>query len=341
MLAREAQSLCPQATILHADPLAYANEQSRMFRALSHICPTLQRGPVGRINLDLRGLGKHYPSPEALGKALLERVDPEMEPRLGIATSMFAAYIASRWSKPGTVRVVDAPLLSHMLERFPVEHLPLEQSTLQRMERLGLRRLADISRLPLTALVAQFGADGTRMWHLAHGEDPEPFVSEPVVEPVVEILQLPTPTVLEQDLQVALRIVAGRLLARPELRGHALRRLRMDLRLEHGSVVGRTVLVKDGTRDVQRLVTLLHSQLGSLSLDAPVIAIHLEVLAVGEQVPDQLGLGEAAYRSKARLRGAVTELTQRYATVPLYQVVEVNQWARLPEHRWTLVSYMP
>ena len=341
MLAREAQSLCPQVTILHADPLAYANEQSRMFHALSHVCPTLQRGPAGRINLDLRGLERHYSSSEALGEALLARIDPALEPRLGIATSMFAAFVAARRSPAGAVRVVDPSLLSRMLERFPVDLLPLEPVTLRRMERLGLRRLGDIARLPLTALVAQFGADGKRAWQLARGEDPDPFVPEPVSEPVVEILRLPAPTALEHDLAVALRIAAGRLLARPELRGHAVRHLRMDLRLEHGSAVGRTVLVKGGTRDVQRLVALLRSQLGSLSLEAAVTAIQLEVLALGEQAPQQLGLGEEASRSKSRLRGAVAELSQRYAASPLYQVVEVNRWARLPEHRWALAVYEP
>lgn len=341
MLAREAQSLCPQVTILNADPLAYSNEQSRMFRELSHVCPTLQRGSTGRINLDLRGLERHYPSPEALGEALLARVDPALEPRVGIATSMFAAYVAARRSQPGMVRVVDAALLDRMLQRFPVEHLPLEQPTLQRMERLGLRRLGDIARLPMTSLVAQFGPDGKRAWQLSRGEDPDPFVPEPVSEPIVEVLQLPAPTALEGDLAVALRIIAGRLLAKPELRGHAVRHLRMDLKLEHGSAVGRTVLVKGGTRDVQRLVALLRSQLGSLSLDSAVTAIQLEVLALGEQSPQQLGLGEEVNRSKSRLRGAVDELSHRYSRSPLYQVVEVNRWARLPEHRWALAVYEP
>ena len=341
MLAREAQSLCPQVTILPADPLACAAEHSLLFHSLSHVCPTLQRGPVGRINLDLRGLERHYRSSDELGQALLGRIDSTLEPRLGMATSMFAAFVAARRSRPGVVRVVDPAQLARMLERCPVEYLPLEASTLRRMERLGLRRLGDIARLPMTALVAQFGADGKRAWQLSRGEDPDPFVAEPVLEPVIEILQLPAPTALEHDLAVALRIVAGRLLARPELRGHAVRNLRLDLRLEHGSATGRLFLVKDGTRDVQRLVALMRSQLGGLSLDAAVTAIQLEVLAVGEQAPQQLALGEEASRSKSRLRGAVDELSQRYAASPLYQVVEVNRWARLPEHRWALAVYEP
>jgi hypothetical protein len=43
------------------------------------------------------------------------------------------------------------------LERCPIELLPLPVVTLRRMERLGLARLGDIGRLPLTARRDQSG----------------------------------------------------------------------------------------------------------------------------------------------------------------------------------------
>jgi nucleotidyltransferase/DNA polymerase involved in DNA repair len=341
MLAREAQSLAPQLVVLPADPLAYAQAHAELLHALYQRCPTLQSGPLGCIYLDLRGLERHYAGPEALGTALLEGVDATLGPRMGIASGKFAAYLAGRRARPGMVRVLDGEALERLLARCPVELLPIEPATLRRLEQLGLQRLGDLARLPLTAVLAQFGAEGQRAWQLARGEDPDPFVVEPVLEPIIELLRLPAPTSLEGDLAVALRIVIGRLLARAELRGRALRRLRLDLRLESGSSTGRAVLVKDGTRDVRRLTTLLRSQLGALPLDAPVAALQLEALAFGEQAPQQTMLGDELRRPVNRLRGAVAELAQRYGASPLYQVVEVNRWARLPEHRWALATYEP
>ena len=55
----------------------------------------------------------------------------------------------------------------------------------------------------------------------------------------------------------------------------------------------------------------------------------------------ELPLGGEPHRPVSRLRGAVAELAQRYGTSPLYQIVEVNRWARLPEHRWALATYEP
>lgn len=341
LLAREAQSLAPQAVVLPADPLAYAQAHAELLHALYRRCPTLQSGPPGCIYLDLRGLERHYAGPEELGAALLSCVDPTLEPRLGIAPGKFAAYLVGRRTRPGRVRCVEGEALDRLLGRCSIELLPLAPATLRRMEQLGLQRLGDLARLPLTAVLAQFGAEGQRAWQLARGEDPEPFVAEPVVEPVIELLRLPAPTSLEGDLAVALRIVTGRLLARAELRGRALRRLRLDLRLESGSAVGRTVLVKDGTRDVRRLTALLRTQLGAPALDAPVVAMQLEALVFGEQAPQQAVLGAEPRRPANRLRGAIAELAQRYGTSPLYQVVEVNRWARLPEHRWALALYEP
>ncbi len=341
LLAREAQNLCPQLLVLPDDPLAAASLHHTLIQSLYHLCPTLRRGGPGSIHLDLRGLDRHYPSTQALGNALLACVDADLRPRLGIAGSAFVASVAARRSRPGVVRVVDRADQQRLLERCPVELLPLPPATIQRLERLGLHRLGDLGQLPLTALVAQFGADGKRAWHLARGEDPDPFVAETISQPIVELLRLPTASSLASDLAVASRIAASRLLARSELRGQAVRRLRLDLFLEHGGTLARTALIKGGTRDLKRLVGVLTSQLNQASLDAPVVALQLECLELGEAPPYQPTLGGEAHRPVTRLRGAVAELAQRYGTSPLYQIVEVNRWARLPEHRWALATYEP
>jgi hypothetical protein len=131
------------------------------------------------------------------------------------------------------------------------------------------------------------------------------------------------------------------LLARRDLQGQAIRRLRLDLFLEHGGTAGRTALIKGGTRDLKRLVDVLTSQMQQIALDAPVIALQLEALELGEAPPYQPRLGHEVHRPITRLRSAVAELSQRYGTSPLYQIVEVNRWARLPEHRWALAIYEP
>jgi len=341
MLARDAQNLAPHLTILPDDPLRAASLHHLMVLALSQVCPTLRRDAPGCISLDLRGLDRHYPSSQALGAALLACVDTDLAPRLAIASSAFVAFVAAQRSRPGTVRVIDREDHERLLARCPVKLLSLPPATLQRMERLGLHRLGDIGRLPLTALVSQFGADGKRVWQLAQGEDPDPFVAETITYPIVELLRLPTATSLASDLTVACRIAASRLLAGPALRGHAVRRLRLDLFLEHGGTIDRTVLIKGGTRDARRLVDVLASQLGQVSLDTPVVALQLDALELGEAPPYQPTLVGEPNRPVTRLRGAVAELAQRYGTSPLYQIVEVNRWARLPEHRWALATYEP
>jgi len=341
MLAREAQNLCPQLTILPDDPLRAASMQHELLQALYRVCPTFQRGEPGRIYLDLRGLDRHYPSSQDLGAALLACVDPELGPRLGIASSSFVSFIAARRSQPGTVRIVEWEDQQRLLERCPIELLPLPVATRRRMERFGLQRLGDIGRLPLTALVAQFGADGKRAWHLALGDDPDPFVAETITQPIVELLRLPAASSLAGDLTVACRIAASRLLARPELRGQAIRRLRLDLFLEHGGTVSRMALIKGGTRELKRLTEVLTSQVGQVALDAPVVAVQLDALELGEASPYQPMLGSETYRPASRLRGTVAELAQRYGGSQLYQIVEVNRWARLPEHRWALTTYEP
>ncbi len=339
LLAREAQNLAPQLTILPADPLRYGREQRALIQSLYQVCPALQGRSLGQVYLDLRGLRRHYAGDEALGRSILASVDADLRPRLGIASSQFAAYVAARASRAGTIRIADEAQQSHLLARCPVALLPLSHTTIQRMERLGFHRLGDISALSLSSLIAQFGGDGKRVWHLARGEDPEPFAPDPIAEPIIEFLELPAASSLEGDLVAGLRIVTSRLLSRAELRNHTVRKLRFDLRLEPGSTVGRAVQIKEGTSSIQRLVSRLRAMLGSLAIDAPVTAIQIEVLATGETVSRQLTLGSDPRRTSDRLREVVAELAERYGTSPLAHVVEVNRWARLPEHRWALASF--
>lgn len=354
MSVSDAQGLCPTLTVLTVDPLAMEQVHTELVQALYQVCPTLRSDAPGQITLDLRGLQRHYADAAACGQEILAAVCAALETtgcaqlapllRMGIAPAQFAAAIAARRTPPGEVRVVALGQLQGLLDRCPVRLLPLPTDVLHQLDLLGLQRLGDVRQLPSSALVAQFGRTGERIWQLIHGVDPSPLVPDPVREVIRERLPLPSPTAMEGALLLALRMVLMRLLNRPELRGRALRQLRLHLLLEGGQSRAQTVLLKGGSRDPERWLIALRSRVLATDLDVAVVELQLEVLDDGAAPPRQPELlvdREQQLRDAARLhlRDAVLEMTQRYGETPVYAIMEVDRWARLPEQRWALVPY--
>ncbi len=358
MSVTAAQALCPTLTILTVDPLTMERVHAELVQATHRVCPTLRSGEPGQILLDLRGLQRHYADAQGCGRDLLAAiatelgtaVGPTLAPllRIGIAPSQFAATVAARKTPAGEVRVVALDRLQAFLDRCPVALLPLAPETRHQLDLLGLRTVGEVRQLPAAALTAQFGREGEQLWQLAHGVDPRPLVPETVREVIRECLPLPAPTAMEGALVIALRMVLLRLLNRPELRGRALLQLRLHVLLEGGQSRAQTVLLKGGSRDAERWILALRSRLTALDLDAAVVELQLEVLDDGAAPPLQPDLlvdREQQVRASARqrLRDGIMEMAQRYGhgQSPVYAIMEVDRWARLPEHRWALVPYEP
>src|SRR5437763_14955704 len=72
-----------------------------------------------------------------------------------------------------------------------IEDLPVSVEMRRRLRLFGLRTLGELARLPQSAVAAQFGAEGTRAWELAHGVDRTPIVPYLPPRMVAERLAFP------------------------------------------------------------------------------------------------------------------------------------------------------
>jgi DNA polymerase-4/protein ImuB len=341
MLAREVVDLCPQAVIVTADPVYYAAAFNELLRALYDVSPTLERGGLGIVYADLRGLARHFASPAVAGQALIEAAPALLRPRMGISNTKFTALAAAHQAEPGALKLVPAARARAFLAECSVELLPVEETMKLRLQRLGLPRLGDVARLPVGALQAQFGPAGRRAWELARGEDRALLAPEPISEPLVERVTLPTPSAQYGTLLIGLHQLVARLLARPELRGRGVRRLQLQLSMEQERSWEQTVVLKGALSDPRRLVAILGERLSRVTLDGPVEEIGLIATEVSVQHAWQEALLGGRRPLQEQLQEAVRELTTRYGAAPLYQAVEVEPWSRIPERRWALLPFDP
>ena len=152
------------------------------------------------------------------------------------------------------------------------------------LERLGIRTLGELAGLPSGALADRFGARGLRARELALGRD-TPLRPRAPGERLVEEIELPE-AVSGLQLERALELLIDRLLARPERRERAFRKLRLGARFVERGTWRREVPLRQASISRERLRLALMPKLDELP--APIEQLSLTVVAYGPPVADQL-----------------------------------------------------
>jgi DNA polymerase-4/protein ImuB len=342
MTLREATALCPEAVVLAADPVREAAVAERLLTGLERLSPLVEADleAAGCWYVDLRGLERRLGPPEVAAGRLLRTVPPALRPRVGVATGKFAARVATGRAAPGATSVVEPAATAAFLAGESVAWLPLPLETVRLLERLGLETLGQLAALPGSAVAARFGPAGRRAWELAAGRDGEPVRPRPRPEVVVEALDLPAPTTSRETFLFALRLLAQRASGRPALRSRGARRVRLLATLDGGGSWEKTATLKEPSRGT-RLAESLRLRFGAVALPRPVAALALELSELAVEVAHQESLAGLRPGRPRPLVEAAQSLKARYGASPLYRVVEVEPWSRIPERRHALMPFDP
>jgi protein ImuB len=149
------------------------------------------RGPTPVV-LDLHGLGRAWPAPEALGRAILDAArGRDLAAQLALAFSRTAALFLSQ-ARPG-LTIVPAGAEAEAMAPLPVTVLGLDPDREELFHRWGIRTLGEIARLPAAGLAERLGPEGPRLRRLARGEDETPLVPTPPPESFESTLDLEWP----------------------------------------------------------------------------------------------------------------------------------------------------
>jgi protein ImuB len=144
------------------------------------------------VLLDLAGLGRLWPSPHALGQALLDAAAARaIEAQAALAFTRQAALVLAR-ARPG-LTVVPAGGEARALAPLPLALLELATEQQELLARWGLRTIGDLACLPPSELAARLGPEGPRLVHRARGEDTGAFMAQPLPERFETTLELDWP----------------------------------------------------------------------------------------------------------------------------------------------------
>src|SRR3954468_4429146 len=141
---REAQSRCPQLTIVEHDPGRDARAFEPVVAAVEEVAVGVEVIRPGACALAARGPARYFGGEEAAAERIVEHVAQvcAVESQVGIADGVFAAGLAAR-----SGQIVGSGRTREFLSEVPVEALDRPELT-GLLRRLGIKTLGDFAALP-------------------------------------------------------------------------------------------------------------------------------------------------------------------------------------------------
>jgi nucleotidyltransferase/DNA polymerase involved in DNA repair len=342
----EAMGRCPSLVVLDARPARYEARDAAMLDALERVVPGgVEPEGLGTAYVDLAGLVRCHGSPDALHTALLGCAPSELRPRLGVGPSKFVARLAASQARSHgrtgrDVRVVDEAEVTTFVASVPVAALPVEAEVIRRLRLVGISTVGELAGLPRHALVAQFGAEGTRLVGLLGGAV-EPLCPRPRQERLRERLAFPEPLTSREAVLAAAAQVLRRVLRHPKRRGRVARQFVMRAETEQGKRWESTVTLRHARGDHDGVWVALAPALERASLPGPVSELSIELRGLRASRGWQnelLSTSRASAERRERIEEGLRQLRIRYGRNPVGRMVPVEPWSRIPERRWALVE---
>ncbi|SFQ07429.1 DNA polymerase-4 [Roseivivax halotolerans] len=171
----KALDLCPDAIVIKPRMQLYAEISQQIRAMMEELTPAVEPLSLDEAFLDLTGTARLHGAPPAV---MLARLVRRMRDELGITGSIglshnkFLAKVASDLDKPFGFAVIGKAETQAFLRPKPVRLIwGVGTATQEALDRAGIRTFEDLLRWDERDLTARFGSMGTRLFHLARGED--------------------------------------------------------------------------------------------------------------------------------------------------------------------------
>ena len=340
MSLQEALSRCKNATLIESDEVYYQNICDSFLKALFEKSPVVENGKLGCVFLDMEGTEGIYGSDQEIIETLLGVVPSRFGARLGLAKSKYPAYIAAVTSKPGRAILVPDDVAS-FLKRIPIDLLPLSWEKRSRLHGFGLHTMGQISTLSIGSMQAQFGPQGRVAWELSNGFDNDPVVPSRRPDTVTDLLTFPVPATSIFNILPAIELLLSRLFAHPSLSGKYVRSIFIQSNILNRTPWSKKLVFKNPVNKVKSAFFVLKNDLKWIEISGPLEDIRITVCETSGETGIQSNLLDEV-RKQQQLRDVMQQLRARLRMrPPVYKVVDVEPWSRIPERRQALVEFVP
>ena len=311
-----ARSLAPHAIFLPVDMPRYQEVSEHVMEIFQSFTPWVEPISLDEAFLDVTGSQKLLGTGREIAAAIRKKVEDQegITCSVGIAPSKFIAKLASAHCKPNGMLEITADRILTFLHPLPIQAMwGVGPKTAEVLERLGLRTIEDIAKLPRTTLIRALGeANGASLYELAWGRDyrdvtpEEPDRSISAAETFPQDLDNP-----EEILTEFLRLTE-RATARLRDRELFAKTISIKVRFADFSTINRSKTLPlpiDSTHDVYDVVRQLYQALRIEKARLRLVGVSLENLSHGAPVQLVLGEREIGWR---QAEGAMDKARARF-----------------------------
>ena len=305
MASVTARRLCPDAVFLPGDHARYAEVSAQVHEVFRSVTPFVEPIALDEAFLDVTGAARLFGDGVAIGHRLRADVLDRTGLRcsVGVAANKFLAKLASEAAKPsarpdgvregqGVVEVLPGRELE-FLHPLPVNALwGVGPATHARLERLGIRTVADLAALGEQTLVSALGdAHGRHLHRLSHGVDDRPVEVERGVKSIGHEETFAHDRFTLDELGVELVRLADAVAGRLRAHGTAARTLQLKIRFAGFETVTRSVTLPGAVDTAHAIVAATRPLLSLIDPTPGVRLLGVSASNFGERA-EQLSLDD-------------------------------------------------
>ena len=174
-----ARRLCPEAIVLRGNSGTYTKYSDLITEIIKSEVPAFEKASIDEFYADLSGMDQFFGTYKFASELRTKIIRESGLPiSLGLSTNKIVSKVATGEAKPNNQIKIDQGYEKQFLAPLPIRKIPMVgDKTGLTLQRLGIRIVSDLQKLPEELLLQTLGKTGGVIWRRAQGIDHSPVIT--------------------------------------------------------------------------------------------------------------------------------------------------------------------
>ncbi len=174
-----ARRLCPEAIVLRGNSGTYTKYSDLITEIIKSEVPAFEKASIDEFYADLSGMDQFFGTYKFASELRTKIIRESGLPiSLGLSINKIVSKVATGEAKPNNQIKIDQGYEKQFLAPLPIRKIPMiGDKTGLTLQRLGIRIVSDLQKLPEELLLQTLGKTGGIIWRRAQGIDHSPVIT--------------------------------------------------------------------------------------------------------------------------------------------------------------------